>query len=276
VRRPEPELAAMSELSLCPMLIVLSPAKTLDYDTPPTTHRHTFPRFLDETERLVARLRAFDPAGLSELMGISDKLATLNVARFSEWQLPMPEAMAKQAVLAFAGDVYEGLAAPSLDARGLDWAQKHLRILSGLYGVLRPLDLMLPYRLEMGTRLLNERGRDLYAFWGEQLARSLSEELDAQRSKVLVNLASDEYFKAVALSAFDHRIVQPVFQERRQGVWKIVAFSAKRARGLMARYAIDERIDRPEGLKDFDREDYRFDPEASDARRWYFRREGPG
>jgi cytoplasmic iron level regulating protein YaaA (DUF328/UPF0246 family) len=276
MRRPKPVLAALSEPSSCPMLIVLSPAKTLDYDTPPTTHRHTIPRFLDETERLVTRLRAFDPAGLSELMGISDKLAALNVARFSEWRRPMPEAAAKQAVLAFAGDVYEGLAAPSLDARGLDWAQKHLRILSGLYGVLRPLDLMLPYRLEMGTRLSNERGRDLYTFWGDRIARSLSEELDAQRSKVLVNLASDEYFKAVSPSAFDHRIVQPVFQERRQGVWKIVAFSAKRARGLMARFAVDERIDRPEGLKDFDREDYRFDREASDSQRWYFRREGPG
>ena len=257
------------------MLIVLSPAKTLDYDTPPTTDHFTQADFLDDSQGLVERMREFDPPALAELMSISDKLAALNVARFDEWSLPLAPGRAKQALLAFAGDVYDGLAAGSLDARALDWAQQHLRILSGLYGLLRPLDLMLPYRLEMGTRVSNARGRDLYAFWGERLAKTLSDTLDAHEHRVLVNLASDEYFKAVAPKAMRHPVVQPVFQERRGEAWKIVSFSAKRARGAMARFAIDYRIDDPEGLKGFDRDGYRFDAGASDASRWYFRRD-PG
>lgn len=257
------------------MLIVLSPAKTLDYDTPPTTDRHTTPAFLDQSEKLAKRMREFDPAALAELMSISDALAALNVARFAEWSLPFAPGRAKQAVLAFAGDVYDGLDAKTLDAAALDWTQDHVRILSGLYGLLRPLDLMLPYRLEMGTRVANERGRDLYAFWGDRLAAAISGELDSHDRPVLVNLASDEYFKAVAPKALRHPVVQPVFQERRGGAWKIVSFSAKRARGAMTRFAIDERIDDAEGLKDFDRDGYRFDAEASDDRRWYFRREAP-
>jgi len=257
------------------MLIVLSPAKTLDYDTPPTTDRHTTPAFLDQSEKLAKRMREFDPAALAELMSISDALAALNVARFAEWSLPLAPGRAKQAVLAFAGDVYDGLDAKTLDAAALDWTQDHVRILSGLYGLLRPLDLMLPYRLEMGTRVANERGRDLYAFWGDRLAAAISGELDSHDRPVLVNLASDEYFKAVAPKALRHPVVQPVFQERRGGAWKIVSFSAKRARGAMTRFAIDERVDDAEGLKDFDRDGYRFDAQASDDRRWYFRREAP-
>lgn len=255
------------------MLIVLSPAKTLDYDTPATTRRHTLPDFLDDSRVLVERMREFDPPALAELMSVSDTLAALNVARFAQWALPLEPGRAKQAVLAFAGDVYDGLDAKSLDRKALDWTQKHVRILSGLYGLLRPLDLMLPYRLEMGTRVANPRGRDLYAFWGERLAQALSRELDRHAHPVLVNLASDEYFKAVTPKALRHPVVQPVFQERRGGAWKIVSFSAKRARGAMTRFAIDERIDDPEGLKAFDRDGYRFDAEASDATRWYFRRE---
>jgi cytoplasmic iron level regulating protein YaaA (DUF328/UPF0246 family) len=255
------------------MLIVLSPAKTLDYDTPPTTERCTQAGFLEDSQQLVERMREFDPPALAELMSISDKLAALNVARFDEWSLPLTPGRAKQALLAFAGDVYDGLEAGSLDADALDWAQQHLRILSGLYGLLRPLDLMLPYRLEMGTRVANARGRDLYAFWGEKLAKALSDTLDRHAHPVLVNLASDEYFKAVAPKAMRHRVVQPVFQERRGEAWKIISFSAKRARGAMARYAIDLRIDDPEGLKGFDRDGYRFDARASDANRWYFRRD---
>jgi cytoplasmic iron level regulating protein YaaA (DUF328/UPF0246 family) len=255
------------------MLIVLSPAKTLDYDSPPTTDRHTLPDFLDDSRVLAERMREFDPPALAKLMSISDTLAALNVGRFAEWELPLAPGRAKQAVLAFAGDVYDGLDAKSLDRKALDWTQKHVRILSGLYGLLRPLDLMLPYRLEMGTRVANPRGRDLYAFWGERLARALSDSLERHAHPVLVNLASDEYFRAVASKALGHRVVQPVFQERRGGAWKIVSFSAKRARGAMTRFAIDERIDDPEGLKAFDRDGYRFDAEASDATRWYFRRE---
>jgi cytoplasmic iron level regulating protein YaaA (DUF328/UPF0246 family) len=258
------------------MLIVLSPAKTLDYETPPSTAHFTLPEFLDDSQQLVVRMREFDPPALAKLMSISDTLAALNVARFDEWALPLEPGRAKQAVLAFAGDVYDGLEATSLDEAALQWAQRHLRILSGLYGLLRPLDLMLPYRLEMGTRLGNARGRDLYAFWGERLARALSEALDAHDHPVLVNLASDEYFKSVAPKALRHPVVQPVFQERRGGAWKIISFSAKRARGAMARFAIEHRIDDPEGLKDFDRDAYRFDAKASDAGRWYFRREQQG
>jgi cytoplasmic iron level regulating protein YaaA (DUF328/UPF0246 family) len=255
------------------MLIVLSPAKTLDYDTPPVTDQHSMPQFLGESKRLVDRMREFDPAGLSELMSISDKLAALNVARFAQWRRPLRPGSAKQAALAFAGDVYEGLSAPTLDREALDWAQSRVRILSGLYGLLRPLDLILPYRLEMGTRVSNERGRDLYAFWGERLARALGKELDRHEHPVLVNLASNEYFKALAPQALRHRVVQPIFQERRAGSWKVISFPAKRARGVMTRYAIEHRIDDPERLKAFDRDGYRFDAEASDDRRWYFRRE---
>ena len=254
------------------MLIVISPAKTLDFDTPPTVPRHTEPSFLDDSQRLVDRLAGLDRVALSELMKISDALAALNVARFASWRPPFTPRNAKQAVLAFDGDVYEGLDAASLDPAQLDWAQDHLRILSGLYGLLRPLDLMQPYRLEMGTRLENERGRDLYAFWGDRLARALAQELSASACPVLVNLASEEYFKAVPTKALGHRVVQPVFQERKGSAWKVVSFSAKRARGAMTRFAIEHRIEDPEGLKTFDVDGYAFEPKASDDDTWVFRR----
>jgi cytoplasmic iron level regulating protein YaaA (DUF328/UPF0246 family) len=254
------------------MLIVISPAKTLDFESPLPTRRHTQAAFLEDSAILAERMREFDPPSLSRLMEISDSLAALNVARFQQWKLPMSPKSARPAALAFAGDVYEGLDAPSLDDQALAWAQDHLRILSGLYGLLRPLDLMLPYRLEMGSRVPNPRGKDLYAFWGERLASKLSDELDDHEHPVLVNLASEEYFKAVAPRALRHRVIQPQFQERRGGAWKVISFSAKRARGLMARFAIDRRIDDPEDLKEFDLDAYRFDREASDERIWMFRR----
>ncbi len=255
------------------MLIVISPAKTLDFESPLPTRRHTQAAFLDDAAILAERMREFDPPALSRLMEISDSLAALNVARFQQWKLPMSPKDARPAALAFAGDVYEGLDAPSLDDQALAWAQDHLRILSGLYGLLRPLDLMLPYRLEMGSRVSNPRGKDLYAFWGERLASKLSDELDAHAHPVLVNLASEEYFKAVAPRALRHRVIQPQFQEQRGGAWKVISFSAKRARGLMARFAIDRRIDDPEDLREFDLDGYRFDPVASDERVWMFRRD---
>ena len=208
------------------MLIVLSPAKTLDFETPPHVDHHTQPAFLAESRRLVDRLNALDAAQLASLMSISDTLAALNVARYARWKRPFTPRNAKQAVLAFDGDVYDGLDAHRLDARQLDWAQAHLRILSGLYGVLRPLDLMQPYRLEMGTRLANERGRDLYAFWGDRIARSLDAELASHPHPVLVNLASVEYSKAVPRPAIRHPVVQPVFQELRGGTWKVISFAA--------------------------------------------------
>ncbi|MBN9430168.1 MAG: peroxide stress protein YaaA [Burkholderiales bacterium] len=255
------------------MLIVLSPAKSLDFETPPHTRSHSQPAFLDQASQLVARLRTMSPAQLASLMSISDPLAALNAARYAQWQPPFSPANAKQAVLAFNGDVYDGLEARSLSDRQLAWAQDHLRILSGLYGILRPLDLMQAYRLEMGTRLANKRGRNLYEFWGERLAQALAAELDAQRTPVLVNLASEEYFKSVPPASLRHRIIQPVFQEQRPGGYKVISFAAKRARGRMARFAIEGRIADPLRLQQFDWDGYRYEPAVSDDTHWVFRRD---
>jgi cytoplasmic iron level regulating protein YaaA (DUF328/UPF0246 family) len=257
------------------MIIVLSPAKTLDFESPLATPVHTQPEMLADSALLIEQLRGLDAPAVADLMSISPALATLNVTRFQQWDAAFSPANARQSVLAFAGDVYDGLAASSLKAAQLKWAQQHLRILSGLYGVLRPLDLMQAYRLEMGTRLNNSRGRDLYAFWGDRIARHLNAALECAPHPVLVNLASEEYFKSVDTRVLRAPIVQPVFQERRAAGYKVVSFSAKRARGMMARFAIEQRITDPEGLKAFDRDGYRFDEPASSASHWYFRRETP-
>jgi len=254
------------------MIFVLSPAKTLDYQTPPTTRSHTEPEFLDQSAQLIALLRRLSPADVAALMDISDPLAALNVARYDAWSLPFTPANAKQAVLAFDGDVYDGLRAPDLRKADLDYAQKHLRILSGLYGLLRPLDLMQPYRLEMGTKLANPRGKDLYAFWGERQTDALNALLAKQKNKVLVNLASEEYFRSVKPKRLAGRLLTPVFEEWKGGRYKIVSFFAKKARGLMARYAIVNRIDTPEGLQGFDCEGYAFDRKASNDDTFVFRR----
>lgn len=256
------------------MLIVLSPAKRLDFDAPSHVARHSQPAHLGQARRLMARLKPLDVAQVASLMSISDALAALNVARNARWKPPFTTDNAKQALLAFDGDVYDGLDARSLDASQLDWAQDHLRILSGLYGILRPLDLMQPYRLEMGTRLANERGRDLYAFWGARLADSIGAELASHACPVLVNLASEEYSRAVVPGALGHPVVQPVFQEWRDGRWKVISFAAKRARGRMARFAIERRIDDPSQLEAFDLDGYRFEPAASTTSVRVFRR-GP-
>jgi cytoplasmic iron level regulating protein YaaA (DUF328/UPF0246 family) len=258
------------------MIFVISPAKALDFDTPPTTDRWTQPDFLDDAERLVGIMRRLSPAELAKLMSLSDHLATLNVARFESWSRPFNSDNAKQAVLAFNGDVYEGLAAASLSDEDLAWAQDHLRILSGLYGLLRPLDLMQAYRLEMGTRLENPAGKNLYAYWGERLTEALNDLLDAEREAgtepVLVNLASDEYFKSVKPAKLRGRVVTPVFEDWKGGNYKIISFYAKRARGLMSRYAITRRVEEIEDLKCFDLDDYAFAPDASGEDRLVFRR----
>ena len=254
------------------MLFVISPAKSLDFDTPAPVDQATQPDLLERAEELVGVMRSYAPAQLGALMKISDKLAALNVARFETWSRPFDASNAKAAVFAFDGDVYDGLDAASLDAAAIDYAQRHLRILSGLYGVLRPLDLMQAYRLEMGTRLPNARGRNLYEFWGELPTEVLNEQLADMTPPVLVNLASEEYFKVVQPSALKARIVTPVFEDWKNGQYKIISFHAKRARGLMVRYAIDHRIEAVDGLKDFDSGGYRFDASASDADRWVFRR----
>lgn len=254
------------------MLIVLSPAKSLDYDTPPTTDKHTLPIFINESAKLVADLKKLSLQEVAELMDLSDKLAALNVARFGEWSKKFTAKNSKQAILAFNGDVYEGLDAASLNAKALDYTQNHVRVLSGLYGVLKPLDLMQPYRLEMGTAFKNTVGKDLYAFWGDKITLALKEELEQQKSKTLINLASDEYFKSVKADKLGFPIVAPVFQDEKAGKYKIVSFYAKRARGLMTRFIIDNKIDKAADLKDFDYEGYKFAPKESTDAKPVFRR----
>ena len=254
------------------MLIFFSPAKSLDYTTPPQITTHTQPAFLKQSETLIRQLRALSPADLANLMAISDPLALLNFNRYADWKLPFTPENARQAVLAFDGDVYDGLAARSMSAADLDFAQQHVRILSGLYGILRPLDLMQPYRLEMGTKFANKGGKDLYTFWGETLLKAINGELAALPRPVAVNLASEEYFKAAVERKIKGDVIQPVFEDWKSGRYKIISFFAKRARGLMTRYAVVNRLDEPEGLKDLDYDDYAFAPEASDDKRWVFRR----
>lgn len=255
------------------MILVISPAKTLDFTTPPHTPVFTQPGFLAESARLVKLLRDLSIDQVAGLMGISDPLAALNAGRFSQWRRPFTLDNAKQAVLAFNGDVYGGLDAPGLGQSDLDFAQDHLRILSGLYGCLRPLDLIRPYRLEMKTRLANARGADLYAFWGQRITLDLNRLLErGTGAPVLVNLASAEYFKAVDPKAVAGRIITPVFEDWSGGAFKVVGFHAKRARGLMCRYAIQKRLEEPERLQAFKAEGYRFERRASDGDRWVFRR----
>jgi cytoplasmic iron level regulating protein YaaA (DUF328/UPF0246 family) len=263
-------------LSLPTMILVLSPAKALDYATPPSTARHTLPDFLAQSSQLIQVLRRLSPAEVASLMNLSDSLAALNVGRYAAWSREFSPGNAKQAILAFNGDVYDGLRGPTLDEAGLDWAQTHLRILSGLYGVLRPLDLMQPYRLEMGTRLATRQGRNLYEFWGDritqELNRLLKEEAAAGRAPVLVNLASEEYFKSVRPQKLKGRLVQAVFEDWKDGRYRIISFYAKRARGLMARYAIDHRVEEVEALQDFAAEGYAYAAEASEPDSLVFRR----
>jgi cytoplasmic iron level regulating protein YaaA (DUF328/UPF0246 family) len=254
------------------MLIVLSPAKTLDFESPIKVNKTTEPDFIARSAELISTLRTMPPAQIGSLMSISDSLAQLNVARYASWSKKFTPDNSRPAMLAFDGDVYEGLDARSLSARQLDWAQKHLRILSGLYGLLRPLDLMQPYRLEMGTRLATKRGKDLYAFWGDQITEALNDSLTVAKAEALVNLASEEYFKSVKPAKLDRPVITPVFEEWKGGGYKIVSFFAKRARGLMARYAIEHKVTKPEQLKDFESEGYGFDAKASNEARWIFRR----
>jgi len=254
------------------MLIVLSPAKSLDYDTPATVADHTLPQFISQSAELIEVLKPKTPAQIAELMDLSDALATLNVARYGAWSKKFTARNSKQAVLAFNGDVYEGLDAKTLSPAELAWAQEHVAILSGLYGILRPLDWMQPYRLEMGTRLANPRGKDLYAFWGDALARHINERLADDPHPVLLNLASQEYFKAVRRKALAVPVVECVFEDWKGGAWKVISFHAKRARGLMARYVVQHRIKSVKDLQRFDSEGYGFDAAASTPERLVFRR----
>jgi cytoplasmic iron level regulating protein YaaA (DUF328/UPF0246 family) len=258
------------------MLIVLSPAKTLDYETPAHTEIATQPDFIKRSAELVAILRQLSPDRIADLMHVSDQLAVLNANRFAAWSSRFTLKNSKQALLAFNGDVYEGLHAASLSAKQLAYAQSRVRILSGLYGVLRPLDLMQPYRLEMGTRLNNPAGKDLYAFWGETITAALNQLAVEQKAGALINLASEEYFKAVKPSLLNLPVITPVFQDWKNGKYKVISFYAKRARGLMARYAATKGIVRPAALKAFNVDGYAFAAESSDEFSWVFRRRVEG
>ncbi|GKS75651.1 peroxide stress protein YaaA [Acidovorax sp. SUPP950] len=255
------------------MLFLLSPAKSLDYDTPlPEGVGHTLPQFVPQSTRLIEVLRQKSPQDVAALMGVSDPLAALNVARYAAWRPKFTAANARQAVLAFNGDVYEGLQARSLTLDELDWAQRHVAILSGLYGVLRPLDRMQPYRLEMGTRLATDAGANLYQFWGASIAEHLNRQLAADATPVVVNLASQEYFKSVDRKVLKARVIECVFEDWKGGAYKIISFHAKRARGLMARHAIQHQVTTPRQLEGFDLEGYAFASAASTPERLVFRR----
>jgi cytoplasmic iron level regulating protein YaaA (DUF328/UPF0246 family) len=252
------------------MLIVLSPAKSLDFETPvPTKHQST-PDFLDRSAQLIDVLRDFSPGQLAELMSISDTLSVLNVGRYASWTPDTGEA--RQAIMAFNGDVYAGFQARTLKPKALDWAQGRVRILSGLYGVLRPFDLIHPHRLEMGTKLATAHGKDLYGFWGETITAALNRQIAAEGAKVLVNLASEEYFKSVKPKLLEVPVITPVFEEWKDGRYKIIPFFAKRARGTMARYASVKGLDDAEKLKRFKEDGYAFDKKASSESTWVFRR----
>ena len=253
------------------MLMLISPAKTLDFDTPAHTAQYSQPDFLDESKALIKELRALAPQDISALMKISDKLGTLNYQRFADWQTPFAPDNAKQAVLAFRGDVYTGLDADSMSDDDLAFAQQHLRILSGLYGLLRPLDLIQPYRLEMGTKFANSRGSDLYNFWDGIISGELNALLTTPND-VLLNLASNEYFKAAQEKTINSRIVTPVFMDDKGSKYKIISFFAKKARGLMAAFIINNKITEVEDIKGFVSDSYSFNAANSEGDKWVFTR----
>lgn len=258
------------------MLVVISPAKNLDYTTPATTETFSQPEMLDDSEFLIGHCRKLSPAKIGSLMKISDKLAGLNADRYDSWQLPFTTDNAKQALLAFNGDVYTGLDAGTLTEDDLNYGQQHLRILSGLYGVLKPLDLMQAYRLEMGTKLDTGANKNLYQFWDVRISNKLNEALEAQGDNVLVNLASNEYFKAVQSKALNAEVFTPVFQDCKNGQYKVISFFAKKARGMMARYIIENRLTDVSQLKEFDTAGYQYSEQKSKGNNLVFTREEQG
>lgn len=254
------------------MIVILSPSKTLDESPMQRSVKATQPEFLADTKALHTRLKRCTAQDLKALMDISDKLAQLNYERYQRFSPRFTERNAKPALFMFKGDVYDPMPVESYDAATLDYAQAHLRILSGFYGLLRPLDLMQPYRLEMGTRLANDRGKDLYAFWGSSIAQALSQAAQKTAPPLLVNLASEEYFKAVEKKALSVPVLQVQFKEHKGGAYKIIGLMAKRARGMMADYMLRERIDTVEGIQAFAREGYRYHPALSDTHTLVFAR----
>ncbi|WP_372370100.1 peroxide stress protein YaaA [Candidatus Uabimicrobium sp. HlEnr_7] len=255
------------------MLFVISPSKTLDFETPGKIKKHSLPDFLDDAQTIVNKLQKLSEKKIAKFMNISPKLAELNRQRYQEWQLPFTSENAKQAMYAFKGDVYAGLNAEKFTGHDSNFAQKHLRILSGLYGILRPLDLIRPYRLEMGRELKIGRKKNLYDFWQKKITQTLQEELNSAKENILVNLASNEYFQAVSTKELGSKIITPVFKDMKNGKYKMISFYAKKARGLMVHYAVKNRVKNVEQLKEFDSEGYYFSPEMSDKEKWVFLRE---
>lgn len=255
------------------MLALISPAKTLDYESALPTDQHTLPRLLEHSQQLIDVSRKLSASEIASLMSVSEKIAQLNVARFREWQPEFNFSNARQAIFAFKGDVYTGLDAYDLTSQDLEFAQTHLRMLSGLYGLLRPLDLMMPYRLEMGTKLANARGHNLYEFWGDKITQLVNDDLEEANSDLLVNLASDEYYKSVKESKVKAKIIKPVFLDQKNGKYKVISFYAKKARGLMARYIIQNQLNRVEDLKSFNIDGYYFDAVSSIQGELVFKRD---
>lgn len=254
------------------MLLLLSPAKKLDYDSPVRTPLHTEPLFVKSASNLIDILKKKPVSQVAALMGLSDKLALLNAGCYASWTPYFNRTNSRQAALAFNGDVYQGLDAASLSDAQLTWAQDHVVILSGLYGVLRPLDLIQPYRLEMGTRLATHKGHTLYSYWGSAMADYLNDRLQKKRKPLVLNLASEEYFKSVDLNVLKAPVVQCVFQDFKNGKWKVISFHAKKARGLMARFVIEKRISDVAGLEAFSSDGYAFDAGESTGSRLVFKR----
>ncbi len=254
------------------MLLVVSPAKNLDYDSPLATEQFSQPELLEHSKLLIKECKKLTPAEISSLMGISDKLAGLNAARFGAWSTPFTSENARQAILAFNGDVYSGLDAKTFTDEDFAFAQQHMRILSGLYGLLKPLDLMQAYRLEMGKKLDNDRGSNLYQFWGEIITEQLNVALAAQGDNILINLASNEYFKSVKKKSLQADVITPAFKDWKNGQFKMISFFAKKARGLMARYIIENKITDVEQLKAFDVAGYQFSSELSKGNDWVYTR----
>jgi uncharacterized protein len=255
------------------MLLLISPAKTLDFESPAPTGHFTQADFLADSSFLIDELRALSPQAISSLMGISDKLGTLNYDRFASWQMPFSPINAKQAIFAFQGDVYTGMQADTFSDTDLLFAQRHLRVLSGLYGLLRPLDLIQPYRLEMGTAFANKRGKNLYEFWGCRITDAINQQLEQLDSAKVINLASQEYFGAVKPKQLHADIITPVFKDKKNGTYKIISFFAKKARGMMSAYAIRNRVTEPEALKAFNLGGYAYNPALSRGQEWVYTRD---
>lgn len=245
------------------MLIVISPAKTLDYETTPKTKVFTTPDYLPQSQQLINRLRNFSSLDISDLMKVSAKIANLNFDRYESWKKPFTVKNAKQSILAFKGDVYTGLDAESFKSDDFKFAQNHLRVLSGLYGLLRPLDLMQPYRLEMGTKLKTDSGKNLYEFWGSDITEGLNKQLKKIKSNYLINLASNEYFKSVKPKELNAEIITPAFKEFKNGEYKMIGIYAKKARGLLSRYIIQNKLSDPQEIKSFSEDGYRFNKTLS-------------